>query len=153
MLHAAASVRENAQAPYSHYWVGVAVLSNGRYYRGCNVERASWTQTSHAEQNAIDSMVAALGPSKIEALSLVAAPENVKRIFPPVKTGIARAIEEIPVPCGHCLQIIWENCFQDPDVRIYSLMSSGEIGVITVGNAFPLRFGPEHLGVYYGSKK
>ncbi|MDP2735925.1 MAG: hypothetical protein Q8P12_07020, partial [bacterium] len=59
LIYKALSARLKAQAPYSHYWVGAAVRSeSGQIYRGCNVETASWTQTTHAEQNAITSMVA-----------------------------------------------------------------------------------------------
>src|SRR5258708_2112597 len=70
-------VRDHAQAPYSHYHVGAALRSaTDHIYVGCNVERASYTQTSHGEQNAIDSMVAAEGPTKIAAMAIVGAPKS-----------------------------------------------------------------------------
>lgn len=152
LLRSAAKVRLNAQAPYSHYWVGVAVLSQkGTTHFGCNVERCSWTQTTHAEQNAIDSMVAELGPTKIEIVALVAAPAGASIVIPSqeIKEPIS-SIDEASVPCGHCLQIIWENCLRDPHVKLIALTESGGVISTTIGDALPMRFGPEHLGVDYG---
>lgn len=154
LLSGAAAVRKNAQAPYSKYWVGVA-LHNGKggtTVFGCNVERCNWTQTTHAAQNAIDNLVALLGPakSKVEVVALVAAPANQEIILPPEKiTEPLTAIEQIIVPCGHCLQIIWENCWKDPNVKLIGLAQNGEVTRTTMGDAFPIPFGPEHLGVDY----
>src|SRR5512133_3581915 len=77
LIVAAEEVRHNAWAPYSHYKVGVALLSqSGSVHIGCNVERASYTQTTHAEQNAIDSMVAAEGPNDlIDTMVIIGGPE------------------------------------------------------------------------------
>lgn len=154
LLRSAAEVRHHAQAPYSNYWVGVAVLSQkGTVYLGCNVERCSLTQTTHAEQNAIDTMVAELGPTKAEIVALVAAPAHTTVVFPPEKKGsLISAIEDVPVPCGHCLQIIWENCLRDPNVMLIALTAGGEVVLTTIGDALPMRFGPEHLGIDYGNK-
>ncbi|MEX2437805.1 MAG: hypothetical protein WD449_00965 [Candidatus Babeliales bacterium] len=77
LLRLAVKARSNAQAPYSHYAVGAAVLSqNGGMYSGCNVERCSYTQTTHAEQNAVDTMIAHEGSVKIEAIAVVGAPQS-----------------------------------------------------------------------------
>ncbi len=155
LLKLAAKVRLNAQAPYSNYLVGVAILSDkGTTHMGCNVERASWTQTTHAEQNAVDNMVANLGPSKIKIVALIGGSANAEVVVPPKKVGkLITKIKDVPVPCGHCLQIIWENCFQDPDVKIIALASNGEVISTTMGDAFTMRFGPEHLGVDYSKTK
>ena len=151
LFKSAAEARKNAQAPYSNYYVGVAIYGeSGKLYSGCNVERVSWTQTTHAEQNAVDSMVAAEGPSKIRALALVAAPKNEEVILQPkVVSATQVTLEEIGVPCGHCLQIIWENCFNDPWVSLMSLMANGKISLVNIGDALPFRFGPADLGVDY----
>ncbi len=153
MFMAAIKARNNAQAPYSHYFVGVAVsVLPGRIYAGCNVERASWTQTTHAEQNAIDTMITHEGSGKkIQKLVLVGAPERVEIKWPfTKKSGELISIEEVPVPCGHCLQIIWENCLSDGKVEILSLCSNGQITRTTMNDAFPMKFGPKDLGVDYG---
>ncbi len=153
MFLKAIKARNNAQAPYSHYFVGVAVsVLPGRIYSGCNVERASWTQTTHAEQNAIDTMITQEGSGKkIEKLVLIGAPENVEIKWPLKKTsGELTSIGEVPVPCGHCLQIIWENCHGDGRVEILSLCPNGQITKTTMDDAFPMKFGPKDLGVDYG---
>ena len=149
----ATSVRLKAQAPYSHFFVGVAIMSaSGQIHIGCNVERASWPQTTHAEQNAIDSMVAAEGPAKLCKLVLVGGMENAKMVVPPKKRNVGHelTLDEVPVPCGHCLQIIWENCHNDGGVELFSLCNNGQIAKVTIDSAFPLKFGPKNLGVKYG---
>jgi len=151
LLQYAALARKNAQAPYSNYFVGVAVRNEeGHFFWGCNVERASYTQTTHAEQNAIDTMVCRKGPSKVTAVGLVAAPANVSVSLcdEPSAENQIKSIEQVPVPCGHCLQIIWENCFNDPDVQLIAAVN-GEVVVTTIGDALPMRFGPKELGVDY----
>jgi cytidine deaminase len=154
LLRKAAEARLHAQAPYSNYWVGVALRSTrGTVHFGCNVERCSWTQTTHAEQNAIDNMVAELGPTKVEIIALVAGPANADVKIPPQRTAKSiSCIEEVPVPCGHCLQIIWENCLHDPQVKLIALTANGEVISTTIGDAFPMRFGPEDLGVNYSKR-
>jgi len=151
LLEEASIARTLAQAPYSKFWVGAAVLFGGKIaYHGCNVERCTWTQTTHAEQNAIDTMIAEEGPSKIDMIAIVAAPAQMDVDFPPkeIKKNIS-SFEEIIVPCGHCLQIIWENCFDDPNVKLLALLPNGEVAITTIGNALPMRFGPTHLGIDY----
>lgn len=154
MFYLAAQVRKNAQAPYSNYRVGVSVQSlSGNIYAGCNVERASWTQTTHAEQNALDSMVAREGTVKLTRLALIGAPASSEVILPPVVANPREIwqvkFREIPVPCGHCLQCIWENCHGDGKVQLYSLMPTGEVAMVHMDTAFPLKFGPVDLGVHY----
>ncbi len=154
LFEQATRVRLNAQAPYSKFSVGVAVLSEqNTIHLGCNVERCSWTQTTHAEQNAVDSMVAALGPSKIKLVTVVAAPTDTVITLPPRATKSPRtSLEKMTWCCGHCLQIIWENCFGDPTVKIMSLLPSGEIFSSTIGDSLPIRFGPEDLGISYSNQ-
>lgn len=152
LLRAAQNVRSNAQAPYSHFHVGVAVLSQkGTIHSGCNVERCSYSQTSHAEQNAIDNMVASHGPTKIEMVALVAAPEGTDVCLKGTGNEVLpTTIDNVPLPCGHCLQIIWENCFNDGTVKILSLIQNGVVLVTTINDLFPARFGPAQLNIHYG---
>lgn len=156
LLEAARLVRMHAQAPYYHYWVGAAVRSaSGRIHVGCNVERATATQTTHAEQAAVDAMVAAEGcGTKILAVATVHGPEGQEINFtdktdPPERC----AIEQICVACGQCLQIIWENCLGDTGVILLNRTSWGEIAVTTIGDAYPMPFGPKDLGVGYSKLK
>lgn len=138
-------VRKNAQAPYSGYTVGAAVLAcNGSVYIGCNVERCTLSQTTHAEQNAIDNMIAQQGSSKITAIAFAAASKMTDIVLPDYIT-VDPAVHGSP--CGHCLQIIWENCYGDAHVKIIAVMPDGRVGVTTIGQALPMRFGPLDLGI------
>lgn len=151
LIDAARQARGHAQAPYSHYFVGAAVRSarTGLIYVGCNVERATYTQTTHAEQAAIDTMVATEGPgTKIAMIATAGNPEG-KEIIYATSTGENYRMCDLPVPCGQCLQIIWENCLGAPNVVILGLAGQGVITKTTIGDALPMRFGPEDLGVDY----
>lgn len=152
MLQNASLARIMAQAPYSRYKVGAFVSCRNdsdiqRNFFGCNVERCSYTQTTHAEQNAIDSAVAA-GFKRVVAVAIVAAPADKKIEWPPKATGIGvMEIKDAGVPCGHCLQIIWENCYGDSFMPLLALAPNGEIVRTTIGDALPMRFGPEDIGM------
>uniref|UniRef100_A0A831Z145 CMP/dCMP-type deaminase domain-containing protein n=1 Tax=candidate division WWE3 bacterium TaxID=2053526 RepID=A0A831Z145_UNCKA len=142
--------RQRAQAPYSHYWVGAALLTEtGRWYHGCNVERATYTQTTHAEQNAVDSMIAGEGRgTKIKLFGISGAPAHWILPIHPVKPMLQPfEVDDFCFACGHCLQIIWENCGGDPNVPLLLLTKDRVIARTTIGDAFPMRFGPESLGV------
>jgi cytidine deaminase len=147
LLCKAWTVQKLAQAPYSDYFVGAAVSGpDGQISVGCNVERASWSQTTHAEQNAIDSMVAHLGPAKIRALAVVGAFAGIDIPYPPTPDRKAKPEPFAPC-CGHCLQIIWENCCGDATTPIWSLAPNGLILNATLGDLLPLRFGPDLFGI------
>ena len=162
LIKRACRARLNAQAPYSHYYVGCSIITEGDlFFEGCNVERVSWTQTDHAEQNAISSAIAKLGPLSIKAMAVVGTPENQKVIWPPNKKlnnkpSITKVSDACP-SCGHCLQIIVENCFRkngefDNSVSLLGYKSStGEIYRTTIGDALPMPFLPQHLGVNYAN--
>jgi len=91
LIDLAKKVRKNAYAPYSKFKVGAIVISKkGNIYSGCNVESVDYTLTTHAEMNAIDTMVAN-------------GDKEIKRIIIVMDCG-----KEIPVPCGLCRQKILE---------------------------------------------
>ena len=151
LIYEAMRVRKNAQAPYSHFLVGAAVeSSSGEIYKGCNVERASYSQTTHAEQNAIDSMVAKEGSAKIRRIAIVGGSADLVLSWPiEQKDDKVSEVGQVLVPCGHCLQIIWENCHNDPEVELIGLCHTGEIAKVRIADAFPMRFGPANLGINY----
>lgn len=148
VVAACLKVRRNAQAPYSNYHVGAALMTQrGALYAGCNVERASYTQTTHAEQNAIDTMVAAGGPQKLVCMAIVGGPKHEQNFCAKPSSKAQVRWEDICPSCGHCLQIIWENCMGDPDVVLLHVFLGGYIVRTTIGDAFPMRFGPSELGI------
>jgi cytidine deaminase len=152
MFELAKRCRANAQAPYSNYLVGSAVLSaSGQVYGGCNVERVSYSETAHAENNAIDSMVASEGSAKIEKIVVIGAMRYIEILIPPSSSDVPMNISknDILLPCGRCRQIIWENCCGDSSVPILSLHKNGCVIYTAIGDAFPMAFGPEDLGIKY----
>ena len=92
LQQAAEKVMKNAHAPYSKFRVGAAILlKNGKIFRGCNVENASYGMTNCAERTAIFTAVAELGP-KIEIQAVAVTNDR----------GMACS------PCGACRQVIFE---------------------------------------------
>jgi cytidine deaminase len=79
-----------AYAPYSHFHVGAALLTDdGRIFSGCNVENASFGLCICAERNAVFAAVAQ-GARRFVALAVV--------------TSSERAV----TPCGACRQVLHE---------------------------------------------
>ena len=92
LLALARQALERAYAPYSHFMVGAAVLTEaGHIYTGCNVENASYGLTNCAERTAIFSAVAAEGRTmRLRAIAVWSKPEATCS------------------PCGACRQVIHE---------------------------------------------
>jgi cytidine deaminase len=160
MFLVAWEVRNNVQAPYSNYLVGVAIQiwNSDKIITGCNVERCSFSETTHAEQSAIDAAVKEFGPkTRIKKVVLVCGPRDIGLpvyFLEDMESTIQYAkpycpIKQPLVPCGRCLQIIWENCHGDETVPLLGLHSSGAITKTTIGDAFPYKFGPVDLGIDY----
>ncbi len=96
----AEAAAHKAYAPYSHFYVGAAILlESGEIITGCNVENASYRLTTCAEQTAIASAIAQFGP-KISIQAVVVANLN--------NTACQ--------PCGACRQTIAE--FAGPTATI-----------------------------------
>ncbi len=92
LLRAASKVMKHAHAPYSHFKVGAALLSDkGKIFAGCNVENASYGLTNCAERTAIFSAIAESGPGL-----------NIQAIAVTNDQGLPCS------PCGACRQVIYE---------------------------------------------
>lgn len=158
LIRRAVEARLHAQAPYSNYWVGASLMTLGRkFFDGCNVENVNWSETGHAEEVAHNNAVSALGPFRMAGMAIVGAPEGQGIVWPPrepVERSIERVSDVCP-SCGHCLQIIAENCFDkngrfDPTVPLLGYNGrTGEVYRTTIGSAYPMPFLPQHLGVNY----
>jgi cytidine deaminase len=124
MKQGAVEAAHRAYAPYSHFAVGAAVLSDdGSIHTGANVENASFGLSICAERNAIFRAVAD-GARRIEAMV--------------VYTPTADATP----PCGACRQVLAEFgaaalivcCSDGAADRRYHL-----------ADLLPEAFGPRHL--------
>jgi cytidine deaminase len=155
LINAALTARLRAQAPYSNFYVGSSVLTDkNEIYAGCNVERCSYTQTTHAEQNAIDNMITHAGSAKITMIATAAAPKGqlIELNHPAPQNSLPDLISPAH-SCGHCRQIIWENCYNDQAVKCVLVASNGVIYCTTIGELLPFPFGPTELGISYSTEQ
>ncbi|MGE1063372.1 cytidine deaminase [Megasphaera paucivorans] len=119
LIKKAREAQQNAYAPYSHFSVGAAVLTEDtRIYTGCNVENASYGLTMCAERNAIYNAVAG-GCRVFRALALVG-------------TG-----PDWITPCGACRQVMEE--FHIPEIILTK--SNDTYKIVSLRALLPHAFG------------
>ena len=124
------AVRGNAYQPYSNYAVGVAILcSSGEMYAAPNTEVVTYTQTGHAEHNAIN-----------KALSEGEAKED--RNFIEALVVCHSGNSE---PCGACRQEIAEHC--DNAVVINIDPEGKPLTATSLNVLLPYAFVPKHLDI------
>lgn len=105
LVCAALGAMKNAYAPYSHCYVGTALLcEDGTVYTGCNVENASFGATNCAERTAVFKAVSE-GKRKFTAIAVVGG-----------KDGI---VTEMFPPCGVCRQVLSEFAVKDMRVILF----------------------------------
>jgi cytidine deaminase len=122
VVTAACEARANAYAPYSHYAVGAAVLTeDGQIFTGVNVENASYGLTNCAERTAVFKMVS----------------EGARRII-----AVAVCTENGGTPCGACRQVLTE--FAD-DIPVWLSDARGSVRETTLYTLLPDHFTPKHL--------
>lgn len=118
LFNMALQVSQNAYAPYSHFRVGVALLTEtGEIIKGVNVENRSYGLTNCAERTAIYTAIA-------------------KGIRKFLKLAIATPDATYPVPpCGACRQVISE--FMNKNSLIIFGSSKEDIKLLTVEELYP----------------
>lgn len=123
LIDEARAARDLAYAPYSKFHVGAALeCKDGRVFRGCNVENASYPCGCCAERTAIFSAVAqGYKPGDFSALVVVG--------------DTAGPI----APCGMCRQVIIEMGGNDLPVVLTNL--NGDIMETTAAGQLPNAFG------------
>jgi cytidine deaminase len=119
LVAAATEARKNAQAPYSGFQVGSALLAaDGTIYTGCNVESASYGLTICGERTAVFKAVSE-GARSFRAVAVV--------------TGA-----DAPTPpCGACRQVLWDQC---GDVEVVMSTTSGATERLTLSQLLPHPF-------------
>ncbi len=123
--------REMAYVPYSKFAVGAALLtSDGKIYKGCNIENAAYSPTNCAERTAIFKAVSE-GEKQFDAIAVCGGfEEDTQYCF----------------PCGVCRQVLMEFC--NPDTFIVLVAKNkDEYKEILLKDLLPYGFGPENLGV------
>ena len=116
----ARAAREQAYAPYSGFKVGAALLdSEGRVWRGCNIENAAFGVANCAERTALFKAVSE-GSRRFVALAVVAGEEG------------------YPYPCGACRQALAEFCPPELPVAMENLR--GERLTKPFGELLPMPF-------------
>ena len=127
LIAEAAAARLIAYAPYSNFKVGAALLcSDGRVFRGCNVENASYGLCNCAERTAFFSAVAhGYGPGEFDKLAVIGDTDG------PI------------APCGACRQVILELGGNALPVVLTNLR--GDIFETTASAQLPNAFGGADL--------
>jgi cytidine deaminase len=88
---AAVAAAARAYAPYSHFHVGAAgITDDGRIISGSNIENASYGVTLCAECSLVSSLIGT-GGGRLVAVVTVA--------------GDGKPV----MPCGRCRQLLWEH--------------------------------------------
>lgn len=127
----ASEARERSYIPYSKYSVGAAVLTTtGEEESGQNIEIVTYSETGHAEEQAIKNFVSR-GIVKAEGRKFIRA--------------IAVSHEGDTAPCGRCRQIIAEFC---DNALVIVADTEGKIRTITSKKILlPYAFTPSDLGI------
>lgn len=131
LVKQALEAREMSYCPYSDFAVGAALLSkDGKIYKGCNIESASYSPTNCAERTAVFKAVSE-GVKEFSAIAVVGG-----------KRGILP--QDYAWPCGVCRQVLIEFC--DPDkLMVIVGKNENEYQVFTLGELLPQGFSPKNL--------
>ena len=125
LMEEAKKARDMAYAPYSKFQVGAALLTtDGKVYRGCNIENAAYSMCNCAERTALFKAFSE-GERNFEMLAVIADTDR------PV------------APCGACRQVISELCPRDMKVVLTNL--KGDVQQVTVEELLPGAFSKEDL--------
>lgn len=131
LIKEALIAREASYSPYSHFAVGAALLSNdGRIFRGCNIENASYTPTVCAERTAFFKAVSE-GVNKFTKIAIVGGDSS-------------KPVEKYAFPCGVCRQVMREFCNPETFDVIVAIDENRYVKKKLV-ELLPDGFGPEDL--------
>lgn len=130
LIQEALDVRKMAYAPYSHYTVGAAVLTEeGTVYKGVNIENASYGASCCAERTAIFKAVSE-GEGRISAIAIAGGMENAEPT-------------DHAYPCGICRQVMRE--FAGEELKVIVVKSVTDYREYRLGDLLPHGFGGEQI--------
>ncbi len=136
LLICADAAKEKAYNPYSHFYVGAAIMDkNGNVITGANVENAAYGSTICAERAAI-LHANARGLRLFESIAIIARGETFDT-------------QTVTAPCGSCRQMLYESSqLAESDLEvIMSTTKKDKIIIATISELLPLAFGPKDVGV------
>ncbi|HEY9745824.1 MAG TPA: cytidine deaminase [Oculatellaceae cyanobacterium] len=126
LLESARLAAKHAYAPYSHFPVGAAILTDkGHIYTGANVENASYGLTICAERVAV-----------FKAIS-----DGVQR-FQAVAVWAEKTPNGSVTPCGACRQVLAEFLGSETPVFFHD-QANGAIRWLTMDQLLPAAFAPD----------
>ncbi|MBZ5480193.1 cytidine deaminase [Bacillus sp. T_4] len=125
LIDEAIAASKQAHVPYSHFHVGAALLTtDGKIYRGCNIENASYGLTNCAERTAIFKAVSE-GDKQFSAIAVVGDTDG------PIS------------PCGACRQVLAEFC--DDHTQIILANLKGDFVITNINEILPGYFSSKDL--------
>ncbi len=125
LINEAIAASKQAHVPYSHFHVGAALLTtDGKIYRGCNIENASYGLTNCAERTAIFKAVSE-GDKQFSAIAVVGDTDG------PIS------------PCGACRQVLAEFC--DDNTQIILANVKGAFVITNINEILPGYFSSKDL--------
>jgi cytidine deaminase len=131
VIEAALAARRQSVAPFSKFFVGAAVETDGgNIFSGCNIESASYGLTVCAERVAI-----------WKALS-----EGERNL---IRLAVAADTETLTPPCGTCRQIIWEFA---RNAEIVLVNPRGDRETLRMQDLLPRAFDARFLKEFGGLK-
>ena len=126
LFELACEAMQMSYSPYSHFKVGACILAeDGRTFKGCNFENASYGATICAERCAAGNAIVN-GARRFKAIAVVGS------------TAVAW-------PCGICRQVLRE--FSDTSLPVIVGAYGKGYTVKTLGELLPEGLSPEDLGV------
>lgn len=115
--------REGAYAPYSGFKVGAALLADGKIYRGCNIENASYGASNCAERTAAFAAIAA-GAGHFQAIAIIG--------------GREERAENYAWPCGICRQVLSE--FAEEEMQVIAAKDESDYQMVSLRRLLPHSF-------------
>lgn len=128
LIREAMAARERAYAPYSGFRVGAALLADGKIYRGCNIENASYGASNCAERTAAFAAVSA-GAGHFQAIAIIG--------------GREERAESYAWPCGICRQVLGE--FAEEEMQVIAAKSESDYRICSFKSLLPHGFSRETL--------
>ena len=130
LISAAMAQLERAYAPYSHFTVGAALLTEeGRIYTGCNIENAAYTPTNCGERTAFFKAVSE-GERSFRAICIVGGMDGVPTDY--------------TAPCGVCRQVMMEFCSPE-EFEVILARGAEDYQIYKLKDLLPCGFGPGNL--------